>query len=273
MNDDCWEILGIPPTDDKVKIKKAFAAQLKLNPPDKDAGMYQKIRQAYTDAVNSSASQKLPEEFFQEESHPAVHAAAQVPPEPEKNGAEEILDSNPLSVAAGMEGIEEIQNIRSTLFDNQALYKSLCDQMRGVRYFHILCCVIFIPVSILIMIRGAGKYGGNISIVFNLLAGFLIIRYTFRMCFRLQKDALNEATHNAGTVNKYNLSSDLHTLQFLHFIVSVICMFLLKIIFRLTGFPEYMRHFFGGVFFFYCIENYLFLRKTELKIKKGDITF
>ena len=84
MKDSCWKILGIPPTDDKVKIKKAFAAQLKLNPPEKDALMYQKIREAYTEAVSSSISQEGPEEFFQEENHSAVPETVQIPPEPEK---------------------------------------------------------------------------------------------------------------------------------------------------------------------------------------------
>ncbi|MBQ9909344.1 MAG: J domain-containing protein [Treponema sp.] len=50
----CWEILGIEPTDDKKQIKIAFAKKLKENPPDKDARIYQQIREAYNNALAES---------------------------------------------------------------------------------------------------------------------------------------------------------------------------------------------------------------------------
>lgn len=50
----CWEILGIEPTDDKKQIKIAFAKKVKENPPDKDARIYQQIREAYNNALAES---------------------------------------------------------------------------------------------------------------------------------------------------------------------------------------------------------------------------
>lgn len=50
----CFEILGIVPTNDKTEIKRAFAKKVKENPPDKDAALYQQIREAYTEALREA---------------------------------------------------------------------------------------------------------------------------------------------------------------------------------------------------------------------------
>ncbi len=47
----CWEILGIEPTDDITAIKNAFAAQSKLHHPEDDPEGFQHIRQAYRHAM------------------------------------------------------------------------------------------------------------------------------------------------------------------------------------------------------------------------------
>lgn len=49
-----WQILEIAPTNDKTQIKRAFAKKLKENPPDKDASLYQQIREAYNAALRLS---------------------------------------------------------------------------------------------------------------------------------------------------------------------------------------------------------------------------
>lgn len=50
----CWQILKIKPTNDKTQIKRAFAKCVKENPPDKDAAVYQQIREAYSAALKFS---------------------------------------------------------------------------------------------------------------------------------------------------------------------------------------------------------------------------
>ena len=47
----CWEILGIEPTDDITAIRNAFAAQSKLHHPEDDPEGFQHIRQAYRHAM------------------------------------------------------------------------------------------------------------------------------------------------------------------------------------------------------------------------------
>lgn len=64
----CWEILGIEPTDDKKQIKIAFAKKLKENPPDKDARIYQQIREAYNNALAESVYIGEEDEDWEEES-------------------------------------------------------------------------------------------------------------------------------------------------------------------------------------------------------------
>ena len=48
---DCWQILGIEPTDDERAIKRAYAKQLKNTRPDDDAAAYQQLREAFDYAL------------------------------------------------------------------------------------------------------------------------------------------------------------------------------------------------------------------------------
>ena len=48
---DCWQILGIEPTDDERAIKRAYAKQLKTTRPDDDAAAYQRLREAFDYAL------------------------------------------------------------------------------------------------------------------------------------------------------------------------------------------------------------------------------
>ena len=63
----CWEILGIEPTDDKKQIKIAFAKKVKENPPDKDARIYQQIREAYNKALELSLYIEKEDDEWEEE--------------------------------------------------------------------------------------------------------------------------------------------------------------------------------------------------------------
>ena len=48
---DCWQILGIEPTNDERAIKRAYAKQLKTTRPDDDAAAYQQLREAFDYAL------------------------------------------------------------------------------------------------------------------------------------------------------------------------------------------------------------------------------
>lgn len=51
MQTECWQILGIAPTDDESAIKRAYATQLKNNKPDKNPAGFVKLREAYEQAL------------------------------------------------------------------------------------------------------------------------------------------------------------------------------------------------------------------------------
>lgn len=52
MTQSCWEFLGIEPTSDEKVIKKAYAALLKQNKPDKNPEGFKQLREAYDEALN-----------------------------------------------------------------------------------------------------------------------------------------------------------------------------------------------------------------------------
>ncbi|UOO99921.1 hypothetical protein [Kingella potus] len=47
----CWQILNIAPTNDERAVKRAYAGLLKTTRPDDDAAAYQRLRQAFEDAL------------------------------------------------------------------------------------------------------------------------------------------------------------------------------------------------------------------------------
>lgn len=48
---DCWQVLAIAPTDDESAIKRAYAAKLKDNKPDKNPEGFRELRAAYEEAL------------------------------------------------------------------------------------------------------------------------------------------------------------------------------------------------------------------------------
>ena len=48
---DCWEILHIAPTGDERAIRRAYAKLLKSTRPDDDAEGYQRLREAFDEAL------------------------------------------------------------------------------------------------------------------------------------------------------------------------------------------------------------------------------
>ena len=48
---DCWHILQIAPTSDERAIKRAYAKLLKTTRPDDDAEGYQRLREAFDEAL------------------------------------------------------------------------------------------------------------------------------------------------------------------------------------------------------------------------------
>ncbi|MDO5768413.1 MAG: J domain-containing protein [Psychrobacter sp.] len=51
MQLDCWQVLAIEPTDDESAIKRAYAAKLKHNKPDKNPDGFRELRAAYEEAL------------------------------------------------------------------------------------------------------------------------------------------------------------------------------------------------------------------------------
>ena len=49
---DCWEILQIAPTGDERTIRRAYAKLLKSTRPDDDAEGYQRLREAFDEALS-----------------------------------------------------------------------------------------------------------------------------------------------------------------------------------------------------------------------------
>ena len=47
----CWQILHIEPTNDTRAIRRAYAKLLKTTRPDDDAAAYQKLREAFDEAL------------------------------------------------------------------------------------------------------------------------------------------------------------------------------------------------------------------------------
>ena len=64
---DCWHILQIEPTSDERAIKRAYAKLLKTTRPDDDAEGYQRLREAFDEALATApylASEAAPEWSF-----------------------------------------------------------------------------------------------------------------------------------------------------------------------------------------------------------------
>ena len=64
---DCWHILQITPTSDERAIKRAYAKLLKTTRPDNDAEGYQRLREAFDEALAIApylASEAAPEWSF-----------------------------------------------------------------------------------------------------------------------------------------------------------------------------------------------------------------
>ena len=59
---DCWQILGIEPTNDERAIKRAYAKQLKTTRPDDDAAAYQRLREAFDYAHRRSEERRVGKE-------------------------------------------------------------------------------------------------------------------------------------------------------------------------------------------------------------------
>lgn len=104
-----WEILGIEPTSDKILIKMAFAKLVKENPPEKDAGKYQQIREAYQQAVKEAKNlnqETVVQEIVQEE--PSFPEFEQIQAKTEQPNSSSI-------------SLDEIKKLRDNLFNQKTL--------------------------------------------------------------------------------------------------------------------------------------------------------
>lgn len=74
----CWSELAIAPTTDAIAIKRAYAQRLKTTRPDDDAQAYQRLRDAYEQALNS-AKWQLEEEAQEPAAVLEPHATTDFP--------------------------------------------------------------------------------------------------------------------------------------------------------------------------------------------------
>lgn len=82
-----WEVLGVPPTDDRKAIRRAYAEAVKRHRPDRDPEGYQKVRAAY-DRVMAELDRTADAPWWTEPAQPS-----------EGSQAAEIADGEPPATA------------------------------------------------------------------------------------------------------------------------------------------------------------------------------
>ena len=109
----CWKILGIKPTDDKKQIKLAFAKKVKENPPDKDARVYQEIREAYNMALRESV-------YFQSEEEDEDEDWKEEESQQEENAVEDEEGDEESDYSDSEEDEDDVEDEDEKLFADSA---------------------------------------------------------------------------------------------------------------------------------------------------------
>ena len=177
MNSECWKILGIEPTDNKAEIKKAFAAQVKINPPGKDPVKYQKIRQAYDQALKSASFENsMQEEPVEPSVKEYVKTQAFNDEKPcvknKSKDGEAFLDE--AEDALGDEKAKKIHTIRDDFLNADSAASIRHEAIKKERGHFMVLAVLFVPVSMIILFVSQKNHGGIMNLAFNLLCGFVI---------------------------------------------------------------------------------------------------
>lgn len=163
----CWKILGIKPTDDKKQIKLAFAKKVKENPPDKDARVYQEIREAYNMALRESvyfqSEEEDEDEDWEEEGNEESDYSDSEEDEDEKLFADSATQANSFKMY-------EIERLRQNMhFENARSIADIAGYINVERWYFnqesdepalyhilfILKLVLFVPGIIIAIIKMA----------------------------------------------------------------------------------------------------------------------
>lgn len=272
MNSECWKILGIEPTDNKAEIKKAFAAQLKLNPPGKDPEKYQKIRQAYDQALKSTSFENsMQEEPVEPSADECVKTQAfkteltdEKPCVKNKSKDGEAF-LNEEEDALGDEKAKKIHTIRDDFLNADSAASIRHEAIKKERGHFMVLAVLFVPVSMIILFVSQKNHGGIMNLVFNLLCGFVIAALSTKIermlnC-RVEKKELEKVS--LGDVNA--AANTVTVLLVLRLFLTLALCLLLKIVLIAAKCPDYMQHYFGGILFFYFVYNLSYLKKQLRK--------
>ncbi|MCI8210805.1 hypothetical protein AUC61_14805 [Pseudomonas sp. S25] len=137
----CWEILGLSEDSDSRSIKRQYAALLKKHRPDEDPAGFQRLREAYEQAINWSRDEEP--SVFDEPTKlpPEVAVPLTGPSMAEKLAMQLLKDVEPIGLASRFEQAKN--SYCAVEFEQQLLHLSLSDSPRaialaewGIQNFH-----------------------------------------------------------------------------------------------------------------------------------------
>lgn len=137
----CWDILGLSADSDSRTIKRQYAVLLKQHRPDEDPVGFQRLREAYEQAINWSRDE-APVAFNEPAQLPEEPAVAPTGPSVAEKLAMQLLDgAEPIGLASRFETARN--SYCAVEFEQQLLHLSLSDSPRamalaewGVQNFH-----------------------------------------------------------------------------------------------------------------------------------------
>ncbi|WP_424407475.1 hypothetical protein [Pasteurella sp. PK-2025] len=123
----CWDILQLPPTEDERAIRRAYAKMLKLTRPDDDPEGYQRLREAFDEALMMAPYVATHDHAQPWQDDPMVQREHHL--ENQRNAAQEET-TTPLSLH--LEKIEDGENLptKQVLFEDDFLPLSNEDSTR-----------------------------------------------------------------------------------------------------------------------------------------------
>ncbi len=279
MNSKCWEILGINPTGNKSEIKKAYAALVKQNPPEKDAKKYQAIREAYNQALKHDSTENSEQNELKNHSRQDLMESKEIhiDAKPEENSEHEeqpINERKPDEQEEDIlykkeeyvdnEELAKIRSIRDDVLNNASEARRRYEAVKRERGKFTVLSIIFVPVAALLLFLSYRNHGGKISLVFNLLAGFTIASISIKMERSLNKRNEKKQLKKVSIETDDGAGNAVTVMLVLRLLLSLVLCLALKVIFLATRCPDYMHHYSGGVMLLYFTCNLSYLKKQKL---------
>ncbi|MCQ2247791.1 MAG: hypothetical protein MJZ50_02165 [Treponema sp.] len=280
MNSKCWEILGINPTDNKSEIKKAYAALVKQNPPEKDAKKYQAIREAYNQALKYASIENSEQNELKNHSRQDLMGSKEIhidakPEEKSEHEEQPINERKPdeqeedilykREEFVATEELAKIRSIRDDVLNNASEARRRHEAIRKERGIFRVLAIIFVPISVILLFLCCKNHGGKISLIFNLLAGFIIASISTKIERALNQREEKKELQKVNIDKTHGAEDAVTVMLVFRLLLSLILCLALKVIFLATKCPDYMHHYFGGVMFFYFTYNLAYLKKQLKK--------